>query len=482
MGRWSIAWRIHDAQFWGVPQRRKRIALVADFNGLSAAEIMFDPQYWRETEDSESYETESDSGRESRQQIQSFSKSMSGDTEPSRETGENTSETVRSSIEKTGSISGTTCLNPWDIQCKHIQTPDGIAEALYSGESSYTGGEQYILDNKSKIRSVYGVVVKGNGDAFISEEKHTSLTIGGGEPGQGYPCILDTSVLDNKSKTYCIEGNGQRDSHKGDGYSESDVMYTLNTVEQHAVACVKEPITIEMTSTKNTIGQNGIMPTLTARMGTGGNQVNAVLTEKNNYQETVETLCACDYKGISNTYVEQAKVILQKVPANAVLMDSYQHYGYKENETTGTLTADQNMHVRGDTPLVIDEVDVARRLTPLECERLQNFPDGWTDIGEWEDDDGKLHKYSDTPRYKALGNAIALPFWEWLARQISAQYETPCTMGGLFSGIGGFELAFARCGIKPQFTCEIEQFPRAVLRKHFGDNKTGQEGEYYKYL
>ena len=42
MGRWSVAWRVHDAQFWGVPQRRKRIALVADFGGLSAAEILFE--------------------------------------------------------------------------------------------------------------------------------------------------------------------------------------------------------------------------------------------------------------------------------------------------------------------------------------------------------------------------------------------------------------------------------------------------------
>ena len=40
-GRWSVAWRVHDAQFWGVPQRRKRIALVADFGGLSAPEILF---------------------------------------------------------------------------------------------------------------------------------------------------------------------------------------------------------------------------------------------------------------------------------------------------------------------------------------------------------------------------------------------------------------------------------------------------------
>lgn len=445
MGRWSIAWRIHDAQFWGVPQRRKRIALVADFNGLSAAEIMFDPQYWRETEDSESYETESDSGRESRQQIQSFYESMSGNSEQGEKERKETSEDIGKCAEETNrSINN---VHVFDASRRHNYEPFG--------------------DICETVQASYGT--------------------GGGN----IPIV--------------IEGNGSRPSHKGDGYIESETMYTLNSTEKHAVVygitsysenpscqqggimvadshCKNEPITIEMTSTKNTIGQNGIMPTLTARMGTGGNQVNAVLAEKNNYQETVGALCACDYKGISNTYAEQDKVILQKIPTNAVLMDSYQHYGYKENEITGTLTADQNMHVRGDTQLVIDEVDVARRLTPLECERLQNFPDGWTDIGEWEDDDGKLHKYSDTSRYKALGNAIALPFWEWLARQISAKYETPCTMGGLFSGIGGFELAFARCGIKPQFTCEIEQFPRAVLRKHFGDNKTGQEGDYYKYL
>lgn len=42
VGHWSVAWRVHDAQFWGVPQRRKRIALVADFGGLTAPEILFE--------------------------------------------------------------------------------------------------------------------------------------------------------------------------------------------------------------------------------------------------------------------------------------------------------------------------------------------------------------------------------------------------------------------------------------------------------
>lgn len=50
MGGWSVAWTVHDAQWWGVPQRRRRIALVADFNGLAAAEIVFNPQYRGEAE------------------------------------------------------------------------------------------------------------------------------------------------------------------------------------------------------------------------------------------------------------------------------------------------------------------------------------------------------------------------------------------------------------------------------------------------
>lgn len=60
-----------------------------------------------------------------------------------------------------------------------------------------------------------------------------------------------------------------------------------------------------------------------------------------------------------------------------------------------------------------NDMDIVRRLTPLECERLQGFPDGWTDIGEWVDSKGKKHKEADSPRYKALGNSIAIPQHYW---------------------------------------------------------------------
>ena len=114
---------------------------------------------------------------------------------------------------------------------------------------------------------------------------------------------------------------------------------------------------------------------------------------------------------------------------------------------------------------------VVRRLTPLECERLQGFPDGWTDIGDWIDSKGKLHKReSDAPRYKALGNSIALPFWEWMAKRMAA-YLNGATMASLFDGIGGFPLVFSRAGIEPVWASEIEDFPIAVTKIRFPEKE-----------
>lgn len=122
-------------------------------------------------------------------------------------------------------------------------------------------------------------------------------------------------------------------------------------------------------------------------------------------------------------------------------------------------------------------MNVVRRLTPLECERLQGFPDGWTAIGEWTDTNGKRHKEADAPRYKALGNSIALPFWQELANRIAAELGRPATMASLFDGISGFPLVFQRAGVTPIWASEIEEFPIAVCKRHFGDDKSNNEGE-----
>lgn len=131
-----------------------------------------------------------------------------------------------------------------------------------------------------------------------------------------------------------------------------------------------------------------------------------------------------------------------------------------------------------------DMETVVRRLTPTECERLQNYPDGWTDIGEYTDTNGKARKTSDSARYKALGNSIALPFWFYLLRRIAAQYERPATLGSLFDGIGGFPLCWVRCNgtDSVKWTSEIEEYCIAVTKRHFGDEDEGIDGDIKRYL
>lgn len=127
---------------------------------------------------------------------------------------------------------------------------------------------------------------------------------------------------------------------------------------------------------------------------------------------------------------------------------------------------------------------VVRRLTPVECERLQGFPDNWSDIGEWTDDNGKRHKTADSGRYRLQGNSIARPFWSWLMRRISAQYERTPTLGSLFDGQGGFPLCWAEInGPRAcRWSSEIEPFAVAVVKRHFGDEDAGIEGDVYDFL
>lgn len=149
----------------------------------------------------------------------------------------------------------------------------------------------------------------------------------------------------------------------------------------------------------------------------------------------------------------------------AFMSDKKGHNGITDDGTATTLTAQEK-----ERPLV--GTNIVRRLTPLECERLQGYPDGWTDIGEYTDTSGKKRQTSDSARYKALGNSIALPFWDWLLGRISAQYDRPATLGSLFDGIGGFPLCWERCNGQGTalWASEIEEFPIAVTKYHFGED------------
>lgn len=188
------------------------------------------------------------------------------------------------------------------------------------------------------------------------------------------------------------------------------------------------------------------------------------------------------------------------------MSDRKGHNGITEDGTATTLTAQEK-----ERPVV--GTSVVRRLTPLECERLQGFPDNWTLIGEPEEvevkdyeyeygDDGneigkvlvgthreiqyfytdrfgKRKKCSDSARYRALGNSIAVGyanngsgFWMWLMKRISAQYERNATLGSLFDGISGFPLAWEHYNGKGAavWSSEIEEFCIEVARRRFPEN------------
>jgi DNA (cytosine-5)-methyltransferase 1 len=103
MGRgYSIAWRVLDAQYFGVPQRRRRIALVADFGGQSAPEILFER------------------------------KSLSGNTEQSETARQGT---AGDAADRVGASSGVLCFNPWDCQSARCYDADGIWHSLNANEN-----------------------------------------------------------------------------------------------------------------------------------------------------------------------------------------------------------------------------------------------------------------------------------------------------------------------------------------------------------
>lgn len=150
---------------------------------------------------------------------------------------------------------------------------------------------------------------------------------------------------------------------------------------------------------------------------------------------------------------------------------SFSHY--KESDKCSTLKAKAGNIGNGSECLIAEKAIrwIIRRLTPVECERLQGFPSGWTDIGDWTDSKGKKHKYADSPRYKALGNSIALPQWFWLVQKMRPYLKEKPTLGSLFDGLGGFPLVWQRAYGEgtARWASEIEEFPMAVTKRRFGE-------------
>lgn len=264
-------------------------------------------------------------------------------------------------------------------------------------------------------QTIFCMATQQGGSELWTDDRAPTLTAAAGMSGDNQPVVCAGFKLGNSEQARSI------------GYQE-ELSHTLNAeCGGNKPAVVAPAVALDMTHACDVIRECGEqVPALQARMGTGGNQVPL-------------------------TYSRQA-------------------IGeYKESSTGSTCSA---RDFKDSTDLAITHM-VVRRLTPMECERLQGFPDHWTDIGEWIDEKGKKHKDADSPRYKALGNSIALPFWDWMLRRMARYLPEGATLGSLFDGIGGFPLCFERIHGKgtARWASEIEQFPIAVTKKHFSEEE-----------
>lgn len=231
-----------------------------------------------------------------------------------------------------------------------------------------------------------------------------------------------------------------------------------------------QPIVLESNQAHATVSQTGICPTLPASMGMGGGYVPMVTERKifdargNGDGRTCPTITG-DHE---NRITDYTAIAIERQTFSEQSFSSY-----KESDKCATLKAKAGNIGNGSECLIAEKAIrwIVRRLTPMECERLQGYPDGWTDIGDWTDGKGKKYKYADSPRYKALGNSIALPQWFWLVQRMRPYLKEKPTLGSLFDGLGGFPLVWQRAYGEgtARWASEIEEFPMAVTKRRFGE-------------
>lgn len=158
------------------------------------------------------------------------------------------------------------------------------------------------------------------------------------------------------------------------------------------------------------------------------------------------------------------------------MIQTYDARGNGTGDVACTITGDHENRITDYTALVCGDGGenmgyIVRRFTPREAERLMGFPDDWTDIGEYVGTDGKKRRSSDTVRYRALGNSIAVPCFAFVLGRAREFLGDDPTLGSLFDGIGGFPLAGQMHGIRPVWASEIEEFPIAVTKLRFPEEK-----------
>ena len=521
---WSLAWRQLDSQYFGVAQRRKRIALILDLGGQRAGEILFertslsrhpDPciPAWKEA-------------------ARLTANCPTGNDRVVAEGGRNAAYTlkIRSGCagggkgalvqtEKTGTLSTLQDQTLFQL----IQEPtycisgNTVDRATNQNGTGVRENGSFAVNTVDRHAVAYKVPVlndQGGGKMDVSYDVVGTLRAN----AKGHdPIVIDALPFDTTQLTSPQNGSNP---HWG------DPCHPLAASAHTPAAVIRisdeempvQPVVLESNQVHATVTQNGICPTLPASMGLGGGYIpmitdhpadRPVVFENHAQDARYKEAPTCSPTGYDRWGTGGGNTPLVAVPGQVTSygIGNGQAHAYASKEKSGTL---DTMH---DAQAVVIEYSgclnpwdtqarrvygedgafpalqsrgtaggnqqavlagqrtrwIVRRLTPTECERLQGYPDGWTDIGEWVDTKGKKHKPADSPRYKALGNSIALPQWFWIAQKMKQYLPAGATLGSLFDGIGGFPLVWEATYGKgtARWASEIEEFPIAVTKKHF---------------
>lgn len=427
---YSLAWRTMDAQHWGVPQRRLRISLVLDLTGGRAGEILFEP--------------------ESREGI-TPGQATAGTVENGAGTADRAfTLKIRSGCE--GGGKGALVQTEKSATLSTLQD-----QTLFVAEPPKAYSFDSLASNSMKSSNPHS----GCREVEIAKTLDTSPP----DPAknQGGIAILDVLPFDTTQITSPQNGNNP---HFGDPCHP-----LAATAHPPAAVCLNyiNPVAEPLIYDARGNGDGITSPTMTGDHNSRVTDYTAITLQG----DTVAgALLARDYKGPGRAD-SLGRVIAQPVGADL-------YNGTLTGDKAVTLTTATGQGGANTGPSVIEKIIrwIVRRLTPTECERLQGYPDGWTDLGGWVDSRGKAHKAADSPRYKALGNSIALPQWYYVLGGISDRLPEDATLGSLFDGIGGFPYVWAQLHAGRKELCvwasEIEEFPIAVTKKWFPEVEDGK--------
>lgn len=389
--QFSLAWRVLDAQYWGVAQRRRRIFLVADFGGLTAPKILFEQ---------ERLLRDPAEGQGQGKGVTTAAGNSSADSGGSRVAEEKQVDIFAVHIDQREETINLNGISGALMATTNMQMQTFVAEGMRKFESAEKeeeclclndqGGERMdvSVDITATLRAgmsghpplVMGIQQGSAGteeipDPALTEEAETggnnqqilfenhgidarytgphevapTMSARYGTGGNNVPLVSDMP------ESYCIAGNiiDREVQNGGNGLGcQPDISYTLTSADRHAVFSRQR---------SDEFLQNRVTATQSARQHKDATDL---VCEP--YQNTVGTIGYTDHKGINNQYVSEDKCI-------------------------------------------VENRKLIRRLTPLECERLQGFPDHWTDIPG----------ASDSARYKALGNSVAIPCVDFVLRGIA---------------------------------------------------------------